>query len=254
MKACIRLFTLSLILLAPNALTAQDAEEVAGPGILAFQQGILPGVLYNSQNQLADSVMRPVLDVMVDEGIINNWGILTHNWGDEWNWNWYMSATDHHALVSAWDSVVARIEARTPGGLDAVYAGLEAHKDNIYTVAHLKSSEPVEGEEPPGFLMFNQHRISDFEAVDKLNDSVTKPILDTMVDEGILNSWGVLQHQWADEWNWNYWMITKDHASFVSAWSDYVGRVTAADSTFFQEFSKYSIRHKDNLYRVQYAR
>ena len=60
-----------------------------------------------------------------------------------------------------------------------------------------------------------------------------KNTVDAMVDEGTINAWGIVTHNWGDEWNWNWYMFTKDHATFVSAWNEFVSRILAADSTVF---------------------
>ena len=46
----------------------------------------------------------------------------------------------------------------------------------------------------------------DYRELENLNQTMAEisgPILNNLVDQGKLLSWGVLQHGWGDEWNWN---------------------------------------------------
>lgn len=257
MKAASILLALLLLATAPGTLHAQDNQEAPDiPGFLMFNQNMVPGSDMGTVNQLADSLMRPILDAMVDEGVISNWGILTHSWGDEWNWNWYMFTKDHATFVSAWSEFVERASEANPGSLGQIYGHVTAHKDNTFSVRHFMGRELTEGEDPPRFMMLNQSRVEqkDIGSVNTLVDSLSAPILDAMVDEGLIYFWGAINHSWGDEWNINWYMGTKDHASFVTAWSEFVKRLGEQHPGAFAEFNKYIQAHKDNLYYIQYAK
>ncbi len=257
MKAASTLLALILLATAPGTLKAQDSLATADvPGFLMFNQNMVPGPDMGTVNQLADSLMRPILDAMVDEGVIYNWGILTHRWGDEWNWNWYMFTKDHASFVSAWNQFVERASKANPGSLGQIFRHTTAHKDNTFGVRHFKSRELAEGEEPARFLMLNQSMVQqkDLGAVNALVDSVSVPILDAMVDEGLIYFWGAINHSWGDEWNVNWYMGTKDHGSFVTAWGEFLKRVGQKYPGVMAEFSKYIQAHKDNLYYIRYAK
>jgi len=232
----------------PMTLSAQAPNQANRT--VALQQGILAGVDVSAQNAVADSILKPVLDGMIADSIIYKWGILTHNWGDEWNWNWWMSANDMHGITAAWDTVVARVSTRTPGGLNLIYSNMDAHKDNLYTVTRYKGRDLKEGEPPARFMMMNQSQVSNMQGFSALADSTSNPILDELVDEGLIVDWGIAQHAWADEWNWNWWMSTTDHAAFVTAWRAFIKRVGEAHPSFISDASAYVKRHRDNLYTI----
>ena len=242
------------LLLVSSISFAQDSGDT--PGFLMFNQAIVPGNDMGTVNQLTDSLSRPILDAMVDEGLIYNWGILTHNWGDEWNWNWYMFTKDHASFVTAWNEFVRRMGEEHPEAMQEFLQYTQAHKDNMYSVRHFRGRQLAEGEEPPRFLMSNQSMINqaDVGTINALMDSISVPILDAMLEEKLIYSWGDLRHGWGDEWNVSWYITTKDHASFVTAWGELIRRVSEAHPGAFQEMGQYVQAHKDNLYYIQYAR
>ena len=233
---------------------AQDAEDI--PRFLMFNQSIVHGNDMATVNQLTDSLSRPILDAMVDEGLIYNWGILTHNWGDEWNWNWYMFTRDHASFVAAWDEFVRRLGEAHPGAFQEFAKYSRAHKDNTYIVRHFRGRQLAEGEEPARFIMSNQSMVNqaDLGTINALMDSVSMPVLDAMLDEGLIDSWGDLRHAWGDEWNVIWYMSAKNHAAFVNAWNELIRRLSEAHPGAFREMGQYVQAHRDNLYYIQYAR
>lgn len=134
MKTASKLLVLCLFLTVPDTISAQETPDI--PRFLMFNQNMVPGTHVGTLNQLADSLMRPILDAMVDEGTIRNWGILTHNWGDEWNW--YMGARDHASFVTAWGAFVSRLSEAHPGAFAEMGQYIQAHKDNLYFIRYAK--------------------------------------------------------------------------------------------------------------------
>lgn len=83
-------------------------------------------------NKLADSVFAPILKELVDEGMIYSFGNFNHNWGDEWNVNYYYIAKDMASFEKFWNEYVSRVSKRHPEAWSATIKYFQAHKDNIY--------------------------------------------------------------------------------------------------------------------------
>ncbi|MEZ4699970.1 MAG: hypothetical protein R2834_06540 [Rhodothermales bacterium] len=250
-----RLIACCTLLVALSSVSlAQDAA--APQGFLMFHQNKVAGLDVPRLNQLADSIMRPVLDAMVEEQIIMSWGILTHEWGDEWNWNWYLTTADHASFVSAWAEFSKRIMERFPDGVPEMMQYLQAHKDNQFLVRKAFGRPLAAGEAPPRFMMSNLAMVKevDVPAIDKLFDTAMAPALNAMLAEGLIYGWGDLRHAWGDEWNIGWYISTKDHAAFVTAWESLLARVMKDHPEALMEAQKYALAHKDNLYHIQYAR
>lgn len=93
-------------------------------------------------NKMADSVFAPILRELVDEGMIYSFGSFNHNWGDEWNVNYWYTAKDMGSFDKFWDEYVSRIGKRHPGAWASTVKHFQAHKDNIYTIRYQYPEPP----------------------------------------------------------------------------------------------------------------
>ncbi|HUF28930.1 MAG TPA: hypothetical protein VMM18_18255 [Gemmatimonadaceae bacterium] len=129
--------------------TSAAAQQPAAPG-----QPAQPGVVIVSSNKCAfDAPSRldslnalafyPVLDELVREGRLMGWGVLTHAWGDEWNYVVYYTAASTPAFHGAWDELVRRLRQRRPNFMADVTAQCTEHKDNIYGVMRVGAPPPA---------------------------------------------------------------------------------------------------------------
>jgi len=133
------------------ALPAAALAQQTKPG---SQPPARPGVIMVSSQKCAidapakiDSISKlafyPVLDEMVKEGRLINWGTLEHAWGDEWNFVIYYTATNNSAFFNAWNEVVRRLEQRRPQFLQEFARLCSEHRDNLYAVMHLSAPVPT---------------------------------------------------------------------------------------------------------------
>ncbi|MCX8105003.1 MAG: hypothetical protein N3D80_03910 [Ignavibacterium album] len=106
-------------------------------------------------------------------------------------------------------------------------------------------------ERPLLITSFNMVSLSDMGKVNKMLDSVFAPILNKLVDDGFLISWGQFTHLWGDEWNFNFYYIAKDLESFDKFWNEYVTRVSKKFPDAFPNTAKYFQAHKDNIYTLR---
>jgi len=106
-----------------------------------------------------------------------------------------------------------------------------------------------------GFVMMNQNKVefSNQEKAYKIFDDYLNPIWNQLVDEGMIISYSMMTHAWGDEWNLNYMIITKDHASFLKAWSEGFKRIrSTVPQEKWDELMRYTLEHKDNLYSLRH--
>lgn len=91
----------------------------------------------------------------------------------------------------------------------------------------------------------------DYGKIAAINQSMSEigaPVLDRLVEEGKLLNWGVLEHSWGDEWNWNIYYVARDLPTFLSSWDEYVQGATANGPAFIEEFWSACSEHKDAIY------
>jgi hypothetical protein len=135
--------------LVPTTLAAQ---QPSARGQAAQPQQ--PGAVVVSYNKCAvDAVGRvdstaalafyPVLDELVREGRLLGWGVLTHAWGDEWNYIIYYTATNAAAFHSAYDEAIRRVRQRRPTFMTDFAPHCTDHKDNIYGVLRMGAPPPA---------------------------------------------------------------------------------------------------------------
>jgi hypothetical protein len=112
-----------------------------------------PGVVVVSYNKcgldaparvdsLATIAFYPVLEDLVREGRLLGWGVLTHNWGDEWNYIIYYTAANTAAFHSAWDELIRRVRQRRPNFMADFTPYCTEHKDSIYGVMRVGAATP----------------------------------------------------------------------------------------------------------------
>ncbi len=87
----------------------------------------------------------PFLNAQVDAGNLVNWGILTHHWGDEWNFNIYYSAENMEKFQSAFDEAIKGYVEKYPEGVKKFQSACFEHKDNIYNMSYAYPTDDGEG-------------------------------------------------------------------------------------------------------------
>lgn len=134
MKHLLYLRIVLVIVLAATITIAQEKEKPAKPGTLVFSQNICPIENMPKLEAALDSIFAPILDKFIDEGKLFGWGVLTHAWGDEWNWNYYYIVENHRAFLDFFDEYVKRVQEQHPGLMNEIRPLITRHKDNIYSI------------------------------------------------------------------------------------------------------------------------
>jgi len=118
-----------------------------------------------------------------------------------------------------------------------------------FSVAQETENTPTK----PGWFVMSQNMVSlsDVSELNVLSDSLFVPILSELVDEGKLLSYGLLDHAWGDEWNYNVYYVTKDHAAFIEFFNEYVKRVTEKHPDALPKVISLIKAHKDNMYSIR---
>jgi len=109
--------------------------------LLAVLFCILPATALAQEAPDTEEAQNPTIGVnywkcdwaRVNEGEISGGGMLTHQWGDEWNVVFYMTAPDTPSYLTAFQEAGRRFEERHPDATPITEYCSE-HKDNIYTL------------------------------------------------------------------------------------------------------------------------
>ncbi len=109
---------------------------------------------------------------------------------------------------------------------------------------------------PPGVFVLSQNRCA-YGTLSQLNalvDTTVAPVLNELVAEGRLHGWGLLEHSWGDEWNWNLFYTATSHRAFLDAFDEFARRVSQRHPTAFERLVSYCTDHRDNIYGVHAMR
>lgn len=127
----------------------------------------------------------------------------------------------------------------------------------IFTVLVLALLAPVASqaqEEPmePGTLVVSYWKC-EWDGIGTLvqrYDSLSNPINQELVNEGMLYAAGMATHDWADEWNVLYWWITTNKAAFFEARAETNRRFNERnpDPPSDPAFLEICEEHKDGIY------
>ena len=149
------LLLLATVLFAGPA-EAQEPQQQPTDGVVVSLNMCNFGAV-EELNQMVRQHWAPVLDRAVREGNLSGWGVLTHMWGDEYNWVVYYAGPNAGTLSQRVSALLGEIFGAMPGDAMSRFGGMcTAHKDNIYAVAVAQGAQPPsggggpDGEEPDG--------------------------------------------------------------------------------------------------------
>lgn len=122
-------------------------------------------------------------------------------------------------------------------------------KKSIFTLLSLLIIISVKAQSPT--IVFSQNKC-DYGKLDDLrkkSKEVMAPILNDLVQKGTLLNWGILEHSWGDEWNWNIYYAAKDIPTFLEAFDSFVSEGQKKDPQFISDLWSVCFEHKDAMYQ-----
>ena len=141
MKKLIQLFTATLVFLffATNTFAQSENQAML---VVSFQKVKLTDI--SATNKLINEKFAPILNSMVDEGMLFGWGLFNHAWGDEWNVNMWYTVKDMDGFNKFWHEYVKRIGEQQPDAWKELRGYIQEHKDNMYTILNQYPIPPAE--------------------------------------------------------------------------------------------------------------
>jgi hypothetical protein len=114
----------------------------------------------------------------------------------------------------------------------------------------LNTTLAQDAENPLLVVSFQKIKMADVGTVNKMINENFAPILNGLVDDKMLLSWGLFNHTWGDEWNVNVWYTVKDMAAFDKFWEEYMKRLSEQQADAWAKMRGYIQEHKDNIYTI----
>ena len=199
----------------------------------------------------------PIMQDLVDEGMLMSAGEAVHQWGDEYNLITWQSGADHASALAGWQAMVERYNEAYPDD-DLFIETCPRHRDYFYTRrawVSMESAPPVgEGNTPTLAISYFS---CDFPAIGDLVEDYREksmPISQALVNEGMMGSEGVYTHDWGDEWNLVITRTARDLPSLLEALDAFGERYEAEHGEMARSpLEDHCTAHKDNIYTMVMA-
>ena len=171
------------------ACVAQEEEEEA-PEVFTYATYFYCD---GGPNKVVDDLVAKDaerMDGFVKDGTISAWGWLAHHTGGQWQRAFYVQAGSLDALLDSFDAMQDDSEEAQADN-EAFGRICPTHEDYIWQVENGSQSE-TRGE--VGFSVYHVCDVENEEEADEIVAKHVAPILNGMVEEGKLTSWGWSSH------------------------------------------------------------
>ena len=195
------------------------------------------------------------MDALVEDGTILRWGWLKHHTGGSWNRAAYHQANSIEGLLDALDAMGAgndeadeeAEEAAEDDGM-AFGAVCNKHEDYIWQVEGGK----MESRGAAGFSVYYMCDVARETRADEIFAETMAPILDKLVDDGELSSWGWSSHVVGGKYRKLQTMTAADHKSLLKARGKAIEQMYAEGSEAGEEFADICGPHVDYMWDIDY--
>lgn len=199
----------------------------------------------------ADEIIAADADRMnglVEDGTILRWGWMAHHTGGQWQRIFYYQAETMEALLDAGAAVQdTGDDAEEDDGVPFNQI-CPRHDDYIWSV-----DNGTAGKErgTAGFSVYHTCDLNREERADEIVDTHFAPILNKMVEDGKLTSWGWMSHVVGGKYRKLQTMTASDMKSLLKARGEVIAAAYADDSKAGEEFTDICGPHTDYMWNIQ---
>lgn len=247
----IRAFLLGIGLTA--IATASFAQDDEAPEMFTYASyfSCPGGPLARADELIAEDAER--MDALVEDGTINRWGWLAHHTGGSWQRIFYHQAGSLDALLDGSNAIQNPPDDDDEADDDEADEGLtftqicNSHDDYIWQV-----EDGTAGKErgKAGFSVYHVCDINREERADEIVAEHLAPVLNKMVEEGALTSWGWSSHVVGGKFRKLQTMTASDHKSLIAARSAAIETIYGEDDEAGAEFSEICGPHVDYMWNI----
>ena len=192
----------------------------------------------------------PILDGLVEDGTILTWGWLAHHTGGDWRRIRYHQAASPEAAMEALEAMAAAIEevhgADDPAGAD-FSAACPRHDDYLWQV------EAGTAGKERGKVGFSVYHFCDINREDRADEIVAEhvaPILDQMVEDEKITTWGWQSHVIGGRVRRLQTMTAVDMGALLSARQEAIATIYEEDNAAGTELSEICGPHVDYIWNI----
>lgn len=245
-----------------TAILSAALLALAWPGVAAAQEEDESAYVYASYYECgpgmgaAVATLRddwgPILQAPMQSGAIAAWGVMTHNTGNPWSVVAYEVGNDLPALMSALEAGIAEYFEQHPEEGAAFGEACPRHEDYVWvTDTGSEAGAGIAMGRPEAGL--SVYWVCD-EATESVADLIVQnlwaPILDRMVEEGSIRSWGWLEHYLGGKYRRLLVTDGTSHADLIAARDRLEQESAEEDPYLATAFSNVCNGHTDVLYDI----
>ena len=186
----------------------------------------------------------PVMDKLVEDGVMNNWGWMRHHTGGQWRRIRWFSADSLQAAIAGVDAMGAALDAAA-GDDDAPSDACPKHEDYIWEVV---ATSDTEDRGPASMSVYYSCKIADESRADEIFDELFVPVLNKYVEEGKLASWGWQSHVIGGWFRRLQTMTAADYETLLTVRKAALEEIYSEDSELGAEFAEICGPHHDYLW------
>ena len=231
--------------LAPISIQAQeDGPPTIMMSSAQCDRNTLDDVLDNERERTL-----PIAQELVNEGMIESFGLLTHWWGDEWNLVNVIVAADEAAVIAANDELGDRYDALYPDD-DMYITNCPRHRDVFYRGIARTYGDSDDEDNGDGNALAISYFECDFTRIRDIaeQDRENIDVYQDLVDEGMLRFHASARHTWGNEWNFISLSSADDIPAVLAGIAEAGSRLEERNPDQESVVAEACTAHKDNIY------
>ena len=196
------LLSLLLPVLFATGVAAQDTAPPERVYAAYFQ------VSYSDLEEwigLWNEVTAPILQELVDEGMLVGYGAQTHNTGGNFNFRQAMQGVAGTNFDAVWDALFQRMGERNPAEMERIMGMMQAHDDEIWNIDTVE----VEGAENWKYFydtMFHVNYAQMGAFAEMFEETFGETLAQARAD-GLVAGWVTESHNTGGQYNWKVIML-----------------------------------------------
>lgn len=201
----------------------------------------------------ADALMErdaPIIDGLVEDGTLVAWGWLAHHTGGTWRRIRYHMTESAEGAMTALQKIgdaVAEVHGEDDPAGDAFAEACPRHDDYLWQV---EAGTAGQERGSVGFSVYHLCDINREERADEIVDEHIAPILDKMVEDGKLTTWGWSSHVIGGRARRLQTMTAADMGTLLSARQEAIDTIYSEDSEAGTQFSEICGPHVDYIWNI----
>ena len=142
----------------------------------------------------------PIMEGLVEDGLITGFGVWMHNTGGKYNLRWHLLGMEGTNFEQAWTAIISGIAAEDPGALEAFNRSSLGHRDETWNLG----MRNVESPDQASYVYENLFKVNraDLAEWNQLWGDVLAG-LDEAISDGLMRGYIVHEHNMGGEFNWN---------------------------------------------------